>query len=271
MSRQPRTTRLQRVMAPLAPQKTMVAVPAPATVPLTPALPQREMWGPFHAAVMLIAVIAVVPSPSAIAWTPCGYGPFEPGYQGGYPNTAAPGPQSGPAPYEPGLPPPAYPVGGYASQWGNPYAAGAPTPPYGDAAAGTLPSSQAYPGYSPWTNPSWGYPGFGTRSFGPPAGFRISRKASEDAYTLTIELEGMTPEEVQVRTQGQWILISRKSSAQQVQQDSFDKGRGYMQSFSYSSGRTSQRLSVPRDGDLSAMSREDGESSIYIRIPRRSG
>jgi HSP20 family molecular chaperone IbpA len=86
---------------------------------------------------------------------------------------------------------------------------------------------------------------------------------------LTVDLDGMGPEEVQIRTQGQSIVISRAHSAQELQKDSFDDGRGFVRSFSYSSGTSSRRLSVPRDADLSAMSREDGEGRIQIRIPRQ--
>lgn len=132
-----------------------------------------------------------------------------------------------------------------------------------------MPPEQAYPGYGPWSGPSWGYPGSRGRGSGSRAGFRISRGASDDAYTISIGLEGMAPEEVQVRAEGQSLLISREHSARHVQKDSFDDGRGYMRSFSYSSGTSSRRLSVPRDADLSAMSREDRDDSIFIRIPRR--
>jgi HSP20 family molecular chaperone IbpA len=102
-----------------------------------------------------------------------------------------------------------------------------------------------------------------------PSGFRLSREASDDAYSLTIELDGTSPEEVQVRPQGRWIVISREHTEQQVQKDSFGDGRGFTRSFSYSSGTANRRLSVPRDGDLSAMSREDGDGTIRIRIPRK--
>jgi HSP20 family molecular chaperone IbpA len=98
----------------------------------------------------------------------------------------------------------------------------------------------------------------------------ISRATTPDAYELTIELAGASPQDVQVRAQGQSILISRESSTQQVQKDSFGNGRGYTRSFSYSSGTSSRRLRVPQDADLSAMSRTDAESSVVIRIPRVS-
>jgi len=86
---------------------------------------------------------------------------------------------------------------------------------------------------------------------------------------LTIALDGMGPETVRIRTQGPWILLSRTHSVQQTRKDNFDDGRGSMRSFSYSSGTTNQRLAVPPDAILSAMSREDGTDGIRLRIPRR--
>jgi len=79
----------------------------------------------------------------------------------------------------------------------------------------------------------------------------------------------MGSETVRIRTQGPWILLSRTYSAQQTRKDGFDDGRGSRHSFSYSSGTTNRRLSVPPDAILSAMSREDGTDSIRLRIPRR--
>lgn len=79
----------------------------------------------------------------------------------------------------------------------------------------------------------------------------------------------MDPETIQVHTQDHWLLLRRTHSAQQTRNDDLGDGRGFTRSFSYSSGATSRRLSVPGDGILSAMSREDGEDNIRIRIPRR--
>jgi hypothetical protein len=64
-------------------------------------------------------------------------------------------------------------------------------------------------------------------------------------------------------------VIGREQNEQKIQKDTFDDGRGYMHSYSYSTGTRSRRLSVPHDGDLSAMTREDGEDRIVVRIPRR--
>jgi hypothetical protein len=74
---------------------------------------------------------------------------------------------------------------------------------------------------------------------------------------------------VQIQTRGQWIRISQIGSRQQVQEDTFDQGRGFMRSYSYSSGTASRQFSVPSDGDLSAMKREESGETIHITIPRR--
>ena len=216
----------------------------------------------------LVATLGIGLSSQALAWTPYGYGPYGPGYQGGYPEILPLVPSTGSGTYHQGAPAADDPSGAYAGQPGDPYGTRVPESPYGEPSAPPAPRQRGYSGYGSWPAPSWGYPDTGRRGFGAPPGFRIKRSTSEDAYGLTIELQGMSPEEVQIETGGQWLRISRESSAHQVQKDSFDDGRGFVRSFSYSTGTSSRRLSVPGDGDLSAMSREDGEGSIHIRIPR---
>jgi|GEM_PF-793261 len=203
---------------------------------------------------------------------PSGALPPSPGYgpPGHSPNPwGNPQPPFGTGAYGPGLPPPAYPLPyGNASPDAPTQAAGE-TPglqPDGNAPSGALSPS---PGYGPHPSTSRAYPGPGRQGFGRPAGLRVSRATSDDAYTLTIPLDGMDPETIQVHTQDHWLLLRRTHSAQQTRNDDLGDGRGFTRSFSYSSGATSRRLSVPGDGILSAMSREDGEDNIRIRIPRR--
>lgn len=111
-------------------------------------------------------------------------------------------------------------------------------------------------------------------SLGPPppltqrGGMRVQQSATDGAYLLDIELSGIKPAEVQVEARGQWILVSRGSSAEASQEETFSDGRGYRRSFSYSSGRASRRFNVPRDGDTSAMQRQDTDSAVRITIPR---
>jgi HSP20 family molecular chaperone IbpA len=147
--------------------------------------------------------------------------------------------------------------------------------------AGTPFSGSYGPGYGPrapfagpegFGGPPRGFPGrgygYGYGYGGDRPGIQVSRRTSEDAYVLDIQLRGMRPDEVQVRTQGRWITIDRVGSAQEVRQEQFDDGRGYAHSYSYSSGTATRRMTLPPDADASAMQREDGESSIRIRFPR---
>jgi hypothetical protein len=229
------------------------------------------MSRPCGATCLLVATFGFVLSSPASAWTPYGPGPYGPDNPGQYREGALP-----PSPAEPEsdssrAPPSDYDPGRGGSQGGSPYGGEAPRTRQGDVFPIPKPPQPDLPGYGSQPFPPWGYGYAPSREqvFGPPARFRISRQTSDDAYNLTIGLDGIAPDEVQVRAQGHWILISRQRSEQQIQKDSFDDGRGYRRSFSYSSGTTSRRLSVPPDGDLSAMSRDDGESSIRISIPRR--
>jgi len=223
------------------------------------------MWRNIRPVCLLLAAPAIGLALPAMAWTPYGYGLYGPGYQGGYPK-----PPTGAGNYGPGFPPPIERSGGYTGRWPPRY--GSETPPalfYGDTPQNALSSAPADPGYGSRPYPPWGYPDSGGRDFGKPAGLRISRATSDDAYTLTIALDGMGPETVQVRTEGHRILLSRTYSSRQTQKDGLGDGHGLVRSFSYSSGTTSQWLSVPPDAILSAMSREDGADSIRLRIPRR--
>jgi hypothetical protein len=132
------------------------------------------------------------------------------------------------------------------------------TPPYG------------FPGFGGPPGFPEGFPGGGTGGFGPPGGLRISQDASDQAYGLTIDLdEGMDPAAIEVRPEGRSLVISRERSEQRVQEDSFDDGRGFARSFSYSSGSARRRLPVPWDADLGAMTREDADRRIRVTIPRR--
>lgn len=79
----------------------------------------------------------------------------------------------------------------------------------------------------------------------------------------------MTPQEVQVRSEGPWILVSKDNSLQQLQEERFDDGHGFMRRFSYSSGTATRRFALPRDADPAAMRREESEDAVRIVIPRR--
>ena len=110
-------------------------------------------------------------------------------------------------------------------------------------------------------------PGFG---YMPAAPLRISRQVTPDAYLLRITPGDGKTADVQVTPRGRVLEISRATGSETTEERSFDDGRGYMKSFSYSSGSTSRRIPVPPDADLSAMTREESDGTVLIRIPRQS-
>jgi HSP20 family molecular chaperone IbpA len=81
----------------------------------------------------------------------------------------------------------------------------------------------------------------------------------------------MKAEEIQVDVDGRSLRISRDTSAKMSREDNFDDGRGYMRSFSYSSGRSNRRIPLPSDADGAAMQRQDSPEQVRILIPRRKG
>ena len=218
----------------------------------------------FTRRILLVTAISV--PATAMAWTPYGYDPYGPG-PGADRAPAGTGPApSADQPWGSGMPPaPGYPAYGY----GYP-----PQPPYPPAQA---PGTDGYdagpapqpPGYPPFGSRQ-GFPDMGGPGFGPRQGpLRISRRMTEDAYIIEVPLEGLSAEEVQVTTQGNWISIGRDQSRQDVKEDTFDQGRGYARSYSFSSGSANRRFSVPRDADVSAMTREESDGTLRISIPRQ--
>jgi HSP20 family molecular chaperone IbpA len=99
---------------------------------------------------------------------------------------------------------------------------------------------------------------------------QLTQYRSADAYNLDISLNGLEPGQVEIQpTRGSLVIVARRS-AQTEREETFDDGRGYARSYSWSGGRSVKRLPVPPDGDLSAMQREDADGIIRVRIPRRS-
>jgi len=176
------------------------------------------------------------------AWTPYGTGAYGSGAEPDYPYPA-PGAQT---------------PGTFSGQPG----AGTETSP--------SPPEYSYPPYGPPPGMGRGFPGMAAPRMGPSGGMQISREATPEAYVLTIHLRDVKPAQVQIQTHGQWMRISEVGSQQQVQRDTFDQGRGYVHSYSYSSGSASRQFSVPWDGDLSAMKREDSGDTIRVTIPRKT-
>lgn len=191
----------------------------------------------------LIAVLSIGLAAPASAWTSQSQGP---GDHDPHANPRADGRITGP------------PQGPYPNP---PWDSVPPAPPYPDHRRQPL----APGGYPP------GYPGSERQAPGGPSQFQVSRAATDDAYTLTLKLNGIDPQEVQIRTQGHWLILDRTHSVQHTQDKDLPEDRGFMRSFSYSSSTSNLRYAIPCDGDPGAMSREDREDSIHISIPRHSG
>ncbi len=79
----------------------------------------------------------------------------------------------------------------------------------------------------------------------------------------------MKAEDIQVEIKGNTLRLSRDISAQETREETLGDGQGYLRSYSFSSGRSSQRLPLPPDADGGAMRREENAERVRIIIPRR--
>jgi len=109
----------------------------------------------------------------------------------------------------------------------------------------------------------------GPRHGGPSGPLQISRRATQNAYIIEIPVTEISADDLQITTQGNWISIGRKQSQQETREDTFDQGRGFARSYSFSSGSASRRFSVPGDADMQAMTREESDGVLRLVIPRR--
>jgi hypothetical protein len=181
---------------------------------------------------------------------------------------------------------------GVAAAW-TPYDGAAPYG-YGVGPAGSPPAEQQPPaddGRQPSPPPysmQPGYhvqppgypmqpPGFPMRPIGhsrsrpqPPGQLRLSPEVRDDAYVLTIDLDGQDAADVDVSPQGNALVITHRRSANTEYDQRFDNGRGYQRGWSWSSGQSSRRLPVPPDADMSGMRREQTEQQVRIIIPRQT-
>lgn len=201
---------------------------------------------------------------------PPGYAPPRPMGAEGYPFETGPLPPWAGSDY--GAPPPYGPPPGYRD--GGPSGYGFDGPPPGGEGYGYAPppfDADAGPEAVPPTRarmgqaPQGGYPDRPWRR----GGLRVSQTLTDDGYLLEIHLSGERPESIQLEPQGQSLVIRRDQAAQTEERETFDAGRGFSRRYSYSTGRTFRRLRVPPDADLAALSREDGDASIRVLIPRQ--
>ncbi len=168
-------------------------------------------------------------------------------------------------PYGPPAPGAYYPAAPWAGGWSNPGSFADPGNPYGPR-FGPLPFMDP-PGLpAPQSAP------FAARSDVPTAqsaagGQRgrhlsIARRTTPDAYLVEIRLANIDPEQVSIMSRGRALRIAYRTRAEEYREDSFGAGYGVV------SGSASQRLTLPPDADIAAMSREVTSDRIQLRIPR---
>jgi len=126
-----------------------------------------------------------------------------------------------------------------------------------------------------------GYPGYGNFQPPPqagrpaPRGLGIVRGVNEQGYYLRIHLGGLEPQAVQVTPVGRTLVISATQSLQSERRHAPQQSHPGYRQWSYSTQRSSgamqRRISVPRDADIDAMQRTDGEAVILITLPRFQG
>lgn len=163
------------------------------------------------------------------------------------------------------------------------------SPAYGGAqgygAEPQVPCGPGYPGY--YGRPPRGSygPGYYTREPAGPYGpgfsrgepetgyvsgpeLHVERDSTSDAYIVRIHTrKDVDPATVDVQQRGRQLLIRVSRSNQANYQN--DQMAGYRRSYSVSySSHVSRRLTLPRDADVSAMQREDGDGMVTLTFPR---
>ena len=116
----------------------------------------------------------------------------------------------------------------------------------------------------PGGTPGYGPPGYYGGDYPAPQSIRIAKDRSEQGYVVTISLVGYQPSDLEVVRSGRWLVVQRRAADQDVQQ----QPGAYSFQRSYSS--LSRRLTLPRDADLEATQREDGDGFIRLTIPRQA-
>lgn len=114
-------------------------------------------------------------------------------------------------------------------------------------------------GPPPWYGSPGYYPG---ETYRAPQRIRIAVDRAEAGYVVTISLTGYKPSDIEVVRSGRWLIVQRAASDQDVTQ------RPGAYSFSRSYSSLSRRVTLPRDADLEAIQREDGDGFIRLIIPR---
>lgn len=116
----------------------------------------------------------------------------------------------------------------------------------------------------PWYGP-YGEPEFPSASPGyqRAPSIRVQTRRAADGYLVNIQLQGMTPDDVTLTRSGRWLVVEKVASEERT-----DQGEGSY-SYSRSFGTVRRQITLPRNADLDAMVREDGEHEITLSIPLR--
>ena len=89
----------------------------------------------------------------------------------------------------------------------------------------------------------------------------MQTRRNTDGYLVNILLQGLEPADVTVARSGRWLIVQKVGGETESEQ----APGSY--SYSHSFGSVSRQVSLPRNADLDAMIREDGEGGILLRIP----
>jgi len=120
-----------------------------------------------------------------------------------------------------------------------------------------------------WYGPPPGMPWYGPPDYYAPVyrapqTIRIAIDRSEQDYVVTISLVGYQPADIEVVRAGRWLIVQRAAADEQAEQ------QPGTYSFRRSYSTLSRRVTLPRDADLEAMQRVDGDGFIRLIIPRQA-
>ncbi|MGQ9831029.1 MAG: hypothetical protein ACUVQI_05350, partial [Thermochromatium sp.] len=122
-------------------------------------------------------------------------------------------------------------------------------------------------GPAPW--PFWGGRGWMERPERPAwPRLNLSRRATDDAYVIEIQLQNIQPDQVEIRPAGRGLIITYNATVRFAQSEPLPGGDGYQSRYSLSRDTIGRRVGLPPDADLAGMTREVKDDRILIRVPR---
>ena len=105
-----------------------------------------------------------------------------------------------------------------------------------------------------------GYPSSG--AFSVQRGVRFVQDRDQDGYHLRIQLQGISPEAIQVSVQGHSLVVENRESHQVERHN--ERGSYH---FSSASSSMRRRFPLPPDADVHALKRSDEGGGIVITLP----